>query len=351
MRKIYLFMLLALTAMTAKSQQSLDTPKAKPATNITAKGFTANWERVDSAEAYCVFVYDQKPVTRDGETVIIDEDFPYINQGSVIEPAGGDEMYVDLSEKGYTSTYGWSAYGYPNFIPGMVDGLLYSPYLDLRGNDGKYKIVVRSYATDGDTLQVRTHGSRGEQVHEIPIHFQNGGSDISVDTLSCDDGSRDLFFSVINLTANVAQADFIDRVQVLQDLKAGDVINTMVASNEAVMAFDDDLNDSVTSCRFTYPSSYTTSKTLYYNLYAAAHDFKHPDGSSPYTYVTSDFSQLVKVDLNDRTSEVVDGITSVKTNATADVRNDNVWYNLQGQRVSHPQHGIFIHNGKKVAVK
>ena len=37
MRKIYLFMLLALTAMTAKSQQSLDTPKAKPATNITAK--------------------------------------------------------------------------------------------------------------------------------------------------------------------------------------------------------------------------------------------------------------------------------------------------------------------------
>lgn len=245
MRKIYLFMLLALTATTAKAQQSLDTPKAKPATNITAKGFTANWERVDSAEAYCVFVYDQKPVTRDGETVIIDEDFPYINQGSVIEPAGGDEMYVDLSEKGYTSTYGWSAYGYPNFIPGMVDGLLYSPYLDLRGNDGRYKIVVWSYATDGDTLQVRTHGSRGEQVH----------------------------------------------------------------------------------------------------------DFKHPDGSSPYTYVTSDFSQLVKVDLNDRTSEVVDGISSVKANATADVRNDNVWYNLQGQRVSHPQHGIFIHNGKKVAVK
>lgn len=29
----------------------------------------------------------------------------------------------------------------------------------------------------------------------------------------------------------------------------------------------------------------------------------------------------------------------------------DVWYNLQGQRVSTPQHGIFIHNGKKVVVR
>lgn len=32
-------------------------------------------------------------------------------------------------------------------------------------------------------------------------------------------------------------------------------------------------------------------------------------------------------------------------------KQDNAWYNLQGQRVEHPQHGIFIHNGKKVVIK
>ena len=30
---------------------------------------------------------------------------------------------------------------------------------------------------------------------------------------------------------------------------------------------------------------------------------------------------------------------------------NNVYYNLQGQRVEHPQHGIYIHNGKKVVLK
>lgn len=350
MRKFYFFMLMALVATSAKAQLSLTKPVAKPATLITTRGFTANWERVDKAEAYCVFVYDQKTAAKDGETKIIDEDFPNINSGSINEPAGGDDIYVDLSEEGYTSTYGWSAYGYPNYIPGMVDGLVYSPYLDLRNDGGKYKIVIWSLASDGDTLQVRTHGSRGEVVHEIPVKIANGGSEVTSDTLTCDDGTRDLYFSVINLTAEVAQADFIDRVEVLQNLKAGDVYNTLVASDEAVMAYDDDLNDSVTSYRFNYPSAYTTSKTLYYDLYAAAHDFDHPNGSSPYTYVASDYSNLVKVDFTNRTSEVItDGIKSVKFDSEGS--NDNEWYNLQGQRVSTPQHGIFIHNGKKILVK
>ena len=30
---------------------------------------------------------------------------------------------------------------------------------------------------------------------------------------------------------------------------------------------------------------------------------------------------------------------------------NNIYYNLQGQRVEHPQHGIYIHNGKKVVLK
>lgn len=42
------------------------------------------------------------------------------------------------------------------------------------------------------------------------------------------------------------------------------------------------------------------------------------------------------------------GIEHIANTTAAD---DNVYYNLQGQRVEHPQHGVFIHNGKKVVLK
>ena len=41
------------------------------------------------------------------------------------------------------------------------------------------------------------------------------------------------------------------------------------------------------------------------------------------------------------------GISDVESNTK---KQDGVYYNLQGQRVSNPQHGIFIQNGKKVVL-
>ena len=45
---------------------------------------------------------------------------------------------------------------------------------------------------------------------------------------------------------------------------------------------------------------------------------------------------------------VVNGIENVENTTTTD---NNVYYNLQGQRVENLQHGVFIHNGKKVVLK
>lgn len=42
------------------------------------------------------------------------------------------------------------------------------------------------------------------------------------------------------------------------------------------------------------------------------------------------------------------GIENIANTTTTD---NNVYYNLQGQRVENPQHGVFIHNGKKVVLK
>ena len=45
---------------------------------------------------------------------------------------------------------------------------------------------------------------------------------------------------------------------------------------------------------------------------------------------------------------VINSTNDIKGIATDKTMKDNVWYNLNGQVVSHPTHGIFIVNGKKV---
>ena len=289
MKKLYTTLFMAVAAIAASAQITLQKPETKLATDITSTAFTANWGAVKDADGYAVFVYDRKPVTADGEVTIADEDFSGITQGSLNEPLGGEEEFVDLSAYGYALSYGWGAYAFPNFIPSMVAGLIYSPYLDLRADDGKYKVIIDAYCSDGDEIRVESHG-----------------------------------------------------------------VNVMVGGNEAVGSVNEVTNDSVTSCRITSLAKYTNSKVVYYDLYASADDFSTPNGSMPYTFVVSPFTDLVKVDLTARTSEIynpeTDGIDKVKTDAAEKVK-DDVWYNLAGQRVSRPTNGLYICNGRKVVVR
>ena len=65
MKKFYIILFLVLgtiatqaqplrRANTANRVQQLDQPQVKTATNITDNAFTANWQPVDDAVAYCV---------------------------------------------------------------------------------------------------------------------------------------------------------------------------------------------------------------------------------------------------------------------------------------------------------
>lgn len=349
MRRLYTLLGLIACPALLLAQTTLAKPEAKLATSITSKAFTANWGAVAGAEAYCAFVYTQTTVQKDGWQTLADEDFSYITSGSLSEPAGGDEVYVDLAEYGYTQTYGWTAYAYPNFIPSMVAGLLYSPYLDLRGNNGRYRIIITSYCSDGDELRIESHGTGEKQIHTIKTHVENGGQGISTDTLDLDNGSKDLFFSVINTTADDGAPDYFDRIQVLQELKAGDTVTTMIASNEAIEATDEYTGDSITSCRFSNLTYLGGQTTVYYDVYATAIDFSTPNGSLPYTALYSDFSDLVKVDLARRTSDFV--TTAIRSIATERKPLSAHSYNLAGQRVPESAKGIVIRNGRKVLMK
>lgn len=353
MKKFYSTLFMTALALGASAQITLTKPETKVATDITSSGFTANWGAVKDADGYCLFVYDRKTVTADGEVTIADEDFNGITSGTLNEPAGGDEEYVDLSAYGYAQTYGWSAYAFPNYIRSMVAGLIYSPYMDLRGNDGKYKVIVDAYCSNGDEIRLESNGKNGKEIKTAKAVVDGGATGIAEVTFELDNGSKDLFFSVINNTAQDGAPDYFDRIQVTQNLKKGDVVNYMVGGNEAIDAVNEATNDSVTSCRISAPTKYTASKVLYYDMYASANDFSTPNGSMPYTYVVSPFTDLVKVDLTNRTSEIYDettGISNAQLSAGKDDRH-SAWYNMAGQRISKPSKGIYIRDGKKIAVK
>ncbi len=321
---------------------TLTAPGVNPATNITASGFTANWQPVDGAEAYCVFVYIKDVMEQDGEFTLADEDFDGIDFGSLIEPAGGDESGVNLSQMGYALSYGWEAYLYPTFAPSLVAGMLYTPYLYLVNNDGKYKVHITTYASRNDEIRVTSHGI-GDAVNvAYNVELDNSqATGVSTKTIELSNGSRDLFMSMINNTAQLGVADYFDRVKVTQDLKEGDEVYTNIDADEAVMA-QNDWGDDVTSKRFTLNSAYLNGHTeVYYDVYAARYE--------GYTLVVSPYSNRVLVDLRNRTSEVIDDATAI-TSIKADARQaaDDNWYDLTGRRVLNPGSGIYIHNGKKV---
>ena len=51
------------------------------------------------------------------------------------------------------------------------------------------------------------------------------------------------------------------------------------------------------------------------------------------------------LDIHDNTTTSIDPIVTGKK------RSSDLWFNLQGQRISLPSRGIYIHNGKKVVIK
>lgn len=140
MKKFYtLFCLFAMGAaavaaaplkMAKNVSRGASAPVTLPATNVTPDGFTANWEAYAGASLYQVMVFEPVVVPSDGEYAILQEDFSLVSKGSTIEPYVPDDMLVDLDELEWAWTPDWQIY-LPLFSKGMVDGIVYSPYIDL----------------------------------------------------------------------------------------------------------------------------------------------------------------------------------------------------------------------------
>lgn len=319
--------------------------KALPATDITAAGFTANWEPLGHATDYKVDVYTQITAKQDmKDVVIITEDFNAITEGTVENPGTTWQSPLDFGAEGMAST-GWSA-TQPAWANGMAGttgtnywmgtaGLVLSPVLDLTCTKGGVINVEATVVTtvadfvnnSGETekegifamvmtsiwdQQAITAGfAEAEQVGENKVKIQI--------PVPADAAMNNVMVAFMNKSGTPF---FVDDVKIMVDLKAGQSVGAPFCSKTA---------KNETSCTIgginpavDYSYAVTASTVNYFTPYSS-------EASEPVVVKTSEAS-----------------IKEITTEAAG----NGAVYDLQGRRLSAPVRGINITtDGRKFLVR
>lgn len=136
-------------------------PSTIEGTPTSQNSFTASWSTAYKASEVEVSNYEVKTYEEAATAYVYYDDFDAADRGTLAMP----DMVTSLDP--YTSVAGWETYPYAGRIAvGMIGtfksyrqypiqgGYIYSPALDLSGNDGKYTIATRIYGTPGDVITV-----------------------------------------------------------------------------------------------------------------------------------------------------------------------------------------------------
>lgn len=303
---------------------SLAAPEALSASNVTAAGFTANWNAVDQAEGYLVTVSKVLTLKEDKNMVVASEDFSAFKEGTVTAP-----VYPSLNEylDKYTNESGWyaNAHLYAQGLLGLAPfsetspASLLSPVKNLASNDGKFVVKVRMGCTQsgvyvaGGVVTVNVYN--GENVVETQqVTLLEGLNDY---TLNFTKGNENTYveFTYPSTTSRV----WIDSIEISQEKKAGEEIMSLVgefdAENTLSKAFEVPFTDGISYC-YTVAAYVTTVV----------------GGEIDKLY--SKDSDKVKVTFTEPTS--VNDVTAAKT--VKSVR----YFDLSGRALAQPADGVSI---------
>ena len=137
----------------AKGSGILAAPTATAATNVSATGFTANWNAVTGATGYKLNVY-----TKTGTTNILSEDFSKFTAGSPNNNANSTDISDNLDT--YTTVSGWTgskvfqAGGTAKIGAKSALGYLVTPSLDLSGGEVTLSFKAMAWAGDATDLKI-----------------------------------------------------------------------------------------------------------------------------------------------------------------------------------------------------
>ena len=245
-----------------KAIPTLATPVATEAADVSEAGFTARWEAVADAEDYDVYLSKIERMTEDREATVISEDFAKVTEGTTEYP---EYLKTRLVLDQYTVTPGWyaelscAAAGYIGLAPyGSSPSLLRSPALDLSADNGKFTVKVKmkgySYSgtTTGDTVMVNVYNA-DKMVERIKVTLDDTQPDYVIN------GTKGTAGTYVELEfLNDTHKLYIDEIAVVQNLKKGDELKTMMSVSNV---------GGETSLRFDVP----LSQTVRYGYTVVAH--------------------------------------------------------------------------------
>ena len=228
-----------------KVLDDLDAPKATAATNVTATGFTANWEAVPDAIRYAVTLTTTETLKAATRVKVLSEDFAKVTQGTLesIE-FGRSQEELDA----YTHNPGWYgvahgfAAGYMVLAPYSGAATLTTPELDLTSDNGAFTLNIKMaegtygkyYSGGKATVSLYNDDPNMENFKGSPVESKTielTKSDFDTYTVSF---SKGVVASYVQISYESADGRklFIDEMSIEQNKKAGEKVTEVLSVNE-----------------------------------------------------------------------------------------------------------------------
>lgn len=326
--------LISFTFDGGKALPQLATPTALPATQITANGFTAQWQKVEGATSYEV----QLTATGNNEgsieeSILLDENFKGFNNGKT------QDSNQDVANKldKYTQTTGWTGlklFTTPRNEVKMgsssVAGRLTTPVISPSNDVITVVIVARWFNEKSNKLQIGYSEGDGqaELLGEATLEEEDAYFAVPIDEVSED-------CQVVLFSSNRA---YVSRVIVLDGTFSDDDLSTLFKAPVKTIGKRAQAHKSKSQTVTTAATAYTFTNltadaTYTYRVRALA------DG-----FATSNWSEPIQVSLATSIHEVT-GADDASAQPAA-------LYDLQGRRITGtPQRGIYIKDGRKIMVR
>lgn len=326
--------LISFTFDGGKALPQLATPTALPATQVTASGFTAQWQKVEGATSYEV----QLTATGNNEgsieeSIMLDEDFKGFNNGKTQD--GNQDVANKLDE--YTQTTGWT--GLKLFTtPGnevkmgssSVAGRLTTPAVSPSNGAITVVIVARWFNEKSNKLQIGYSEGDGqtELLGKATLEKEDAYFAVPIEDVS--EGCQVVLFS--------SNRAYVSRVIVLDGTFSDDDLSTLFKAPVKTIGKRAQAHKSKSQTVTTAATAYTFTNltadaTYTYRVRALA------DG-----FATSNWSEPIQVSLATGIHEVT-GADDASAQPAA-------LYDLLGRRITgNPQRGIYIKDGRKIMVR
>ena len=325
--------LISFTFDGGKALPQLATPTALPATQVTASGFTAQWQKVEGATSYEV----QLTATGNNEgsieeSILLDENFKGFNNGKTQD--GTQDVANKLDE--YTHTAGWTGlklFTTPRNEVKMgsssVAGRLTTPAVSPSNGVITVVIVARWFNEKDNKLQIGYSEGDGqtELLGKATLEKEDAYFAVPIEELSED-------CQVVLFSSNRA---YVSRVIVLDGTFSDDDLSTLFKAPVKTIGKRAQAHKSKSQTVTTAATAYTFTNltadaTYTYRVRALA------DG-----FATSNWSEPIQVSLATGIHEVT-GADDASAQPAA-------LYDLLGRRITGtPQRGIYIKDGRKIMV-